>query len=89
MNRPFLDITDEKLELSSLRSPCGTWDLPDILFDINSNYDGAVADFVAVSECYGLTSFNTSFSIDNSDEYGIDQMVLDSFFDSVNNYEVH
>ena len=82
MNRPFLDIVDEKLELSDL----GNENNSKIYFDINSDYDGSVASFAAFSHEMGLTSFTTSSSIDFPDEYGIDVEMLDSFFDSIREY---
>ena len=82
MNRPFLDIVDEKLELSDL----GNENNMKIIFDINSDYDGSVASFAAFSHEMGLTSFTTSSSIDFPDEYGIDVEMLESFFDSIREY---
>ena len=79
MNRPYLTITDEKLELSDLDNENNL----KIYFDINSDFDGSVASFATHAEHHGLTSFITSSSIDFPDEYGIEEMVLDSFFDSV------
>ena len=85
MNKPFLDIIDEKLELSDL----GNKNNLKIYFDINSDFDGSVASFATFAHEMDLTNFTTSSSIDFSDEFGIDQMVLDSFFDTVSNYEVN
>ena len=85
MNRPYLTITDEKLELSDL----GNENNPKIYFDINSDFDGSVASFATFAHHHNLTSFTTSSSIDFPDEYGIDVEMLDGFFDSVRNYEVH
>ena len=85
MNRPYLTITDEKLELSDL----GNENNLKIYFDINSDFDGSVASFATFAHEMDLTNFTTSSSIDFSDEFGIDQAVLDSFFDSVRNYKVH
>ena len=85
MNRPYLTITDEKLELSDLDNENNL----KIYFDINSDFDGSVASFATFAHEMDLTSFITSSSIDFPDEYGIEEMVLDSFFDSVRNYEVH
>ena len=82
MNRPYLTIIDEKLELTDLDNEY----LPAITFDINSDYDGSVASFAAFSHEMGLTSFTTSSSIDFPDEYGIDVEMLDSFFDSIREY---
>ena len=85
MNRPFLTITDEKLELSDLDNENN----PKILFDINADFAGSVASFATFAHHHGFTSFTTSSSIDFSDEYGIDQEMLDGFFESVRNYEVN
>ena len=85
MNRPFLTITDEKLELSDL----GNENNMKIIFDINADFDGSVASFATFIHHHGFTSFTTSSSIDFSDEYGIDQEMLDGFFESVRNYEVN
>ena len=85
MNKPFLDIVDEKLELSDL----GNENNLKIYFDINSDFDGSVASFATFAHEMDLTNFTTSSSIDFSDEFGIDQMVLDSFFDTISNYEVN
>ena len=79
MNRPYLTIIDEKLELSDL----GNENNSKIYFDINSDFDGSVASFATFAHEMDLTNFTTSSSIDFPDEYGIEEMVLDSFFDSV------
>ena len=79
MNRPYLTITDEKLELSDLDNENNR----KIYFDINSDFDGSVASFATFAHEMDLTNFTTSSSIDFPDEYGIEEMVLDSFFDSV------
>ena len=85
MNKPFLDIVDEKLELSDL----GNENNLKIYFDINSDFDGSVASFATfVFIENDFSNFTTSSSIDFSDEFGIDQAMLDSFFDSVRTYEV-
>ena len=84
MNKPFLDFVDEKLELSDL----GNENNLKIYFDINSDFDGSVASFATFAHEMDLTNFTTSSSIDFSDEFGIDQAMLDSFFDSVRTYEV-
>ena len=85
MNRPYLTITDEKLELSDLDNENNL----KIYFDINSDFDGSVASFATFAHEMDLTNFTTSSSIDFPDEYGIEEMVLDSFFDTVSNYEVN
>ena len=85
MNRPYLTIIDEKLELSDLDNENNL----KIYFDINSDFDGSVASFATFAHEMDLTNFTTSSSIDFPDEYGIDVEMLDSFFDSVRNYEVH
>ncbi len=94
MIRPFLTITNEKLELSDLDNESDM----KIVFDINSDFDGSVSSFATFAHVNGFSSFfsvtgltniATSSSIDFSDEYGIDSEMLVSFFDSVRNYEVH
>ena len=85
MNRPFLTITDEKLELSDL----GNENNMKIVFDINADFDGSVASFATFAHHHDFTSFTTSSSIDFPDEYGIDVEMLDGFFESVRNYEVN
>jgi|TARA_B100001964_G_C13935817_1_gene466646 hypothetical protein len=85
MIRPFLTITNEKLELSDLDNESSK----PVVFDINADYDGSVASFSSFFSVTGLTNIATSSSIDFSDEYGIDSEMLVSFFDSVRNYEVH
>jgi len=83
MNRPYLTIDENsKLELSDLSNENNM----KITFDINSDFDGSVASFAAFAYENELTSFTTSSSLDFPDEYGIEEMVLDSFFDSVREY---
>jgi len=85
MNKPFLTIDENsKLELSDL----GNENNMKITFDINADFDGSVASFATFVHEMGLTSLTCSSSIDFPDEEGIEEMVLDSFFDSVKNYEV-
>ena len=87
MIRPFLSInSNENLTVRNLDT-----DAHDVVLevDINSDYDGSLRKFAAFVRENNINSLACSSSIDFSDEYGIDQMVLDSFFDSVNNYEVH
>ena len=85
MNRPFLTIANEKLELSDLDNESDM----KIVFDINSDFDGSVSSFATFAHVNGFTSFTTSSTIDFPDEEGIDGEMLDGFFDSVRNYEVH
>ena len=85
MNRPFLTIANEKLELSDLDNESDM----KIVFDINSDFDGSVSSFATFAHVNGVTSFTTSSTIDFPDEEGIDGEMLDGFFDSVRNYEVH
>ncbi len=83
--KPFLTIDSEaRLELSDLNSE----DSKKIIFDINADYDGSVKSFAEFLSVNGIESVATSSSIDFSDEYGIDEAMLDGFFDSVRNYEV-
>ena len=85
MNRPFLTIANEKLELSDLDNESDM----KIVFDINSDFDGSVSSFATFAHVNGFTSFTTSSTIDFPDEEGIDGEMLDGFFDSVRSYEVH
>ena len=85
MNRPFLTIVNEKLELSDLDNESDM----KIVFDINSDFDGSVSSFATFAHVNGFTSFATSSSLDFPDEYGIDGEMLGGFFDSVRSYEVH
>ena len=86
MNRPFLTIDENsKLVLSDL----GNENNMKITFEIYADFDGSVASFATFVSEMGLTSFTTSSSIDFPDEEGIDGEMLDGFFDSVRNYEVH
>ena len=83
--KPFLTIDSEaRLELSDLNNE----DSKKIIFDINADYDGSVKSFAEFLSVNGIKSVTTSSSIDFSDEYGIDEAMLDGFFDSVRNYEV-
>ena len=59
-----------------------------ITFDINADFDGSVVSLATFFSETGLTSITTSSSIDFSDEYGIDEEMMESFLDSVSNYEV-
>ena len=83
--KPFLTI-DEKscLELSDLDNKNNK----PIIFDINSDYDGSVKSFAEFLSVNGIESVTTSSTIDFPDEYGIDEEMLESFLDSVSNYEV-
>ena len=83
--KPFLTIDSEaRLELSDLNSE----DSKKIIFDINADYDGSVKSFATFMETNSIIFMMTSSKVDFSDEYGIDDAMLDSFFDSVRNYEV-
>jgi len=86
MNRPYLTIDENsKLELSDLSNENNM----KITFDINSDFDGSIASFATFAHVNGLSNFTISSSLDFSDEYGIDSVMLDSFFDSVKTYEVN
>ena len=85
MKKPFLTIDSEaRLELSDLDNE----DSKKIIFDINADYDGSVKSFAAFMETNNIIFMMASSKVDFSDEYGIDEAMLDSFFDSVRNYEV-
>ena len=78
--KPFLTIDSEaRLELSDLNSE----DSKKIIFDINADYDGSVKSFVTFMETNSISSMMTSSKVDFSDDYGIDNEMLDSFFVSV------
>ena len=83
--KPFLTIDSEaRLELSDLNNE----DSKKIIFDINADYDGSVKSFAEFLNVNGIKSVTTSSTIDFSDEYGIDEEMLESFLNSVSNYEV-
>jgi hypothetical protein len=83
--KPFLTIDEKsRLELSDLDNKNNK----PIIFDINSDYDGSVKSFAEFLSVNGIESVTTSSTIDFSDEYGIDEEMLESFLDSVSNYEV-
>ena len=84
MSNLFLDIVNEKLEISDLDNENNK----PIVFDINADFDGSVASLATFMVVNGVKSFTTSSSLDFSDDYGIDNVVLDSFLDSVKTYEV-
>ena len=82
--KPFLTIDSEaRLELSDLDSE----DSKKIIFDINADYDGSVKSFVTFMETNSISSMMTSSKVDFSDDYGIDNEMLDSFFVSVRDYK--
>ena len=84
--KPFLTIDEKsRLKLIDLDNKSNK----PIIFDINSDFDGSVVSFSTFFSETGLTSITTSSSIDFSDEYGIDEAMLDGFFESVRNYEVN
>ena len=83
--KPFLTIDEKsRLELIDLDNKNNK----PIIFDINSDFDGSVKSFATFMSVMGIKSVTTSSSIDFSDEYGIDEEMLESFLDSVSNYEV-
>ena len=63
-------------------------DFEKLVLDINSDYDGSVKSFAEFLNVNGISSVTTSSTIDFSDEYGIDEEMLESFLNSVSNYEV-
>ena len=82
--KPFLTIDSEaRLELSDLNSE----DSKKIIFDINADYDGSVKSFVTFMDTNSISSMMTSSKVDFSDDYGIDNEMLDSFFVSVRDYK--
>ena len=82
--KTFLTIDSEsRLELSDLNSE----DNKKIIFDINADYDGSVKSFATFMETNSISSMMTSSKVDFSDDYGIDNEMLDSFFVSVRDYK--
>ena len=85
MKQPFLTINDnENLEISDMDT-----DSVPVEFDVNADFDGSIRKFANFMFDNNISNMMHSSSIDFSDEYGIEKMMLDSFFDSVRNYEVH
>ena len=85
MKHPFLTINaNENLEISDM----DTDSIP-VEFNINADFDGSIRKFANFMFDNNISDLMCSSSVDFSDEYGIDKMMLDSFFDSVSNYEVH
>ena len=85
MKHPFLTINDnENLEISDMDT-----DSAPVEFDINADFDGSIRKFANWKFDNNVGDIMCSSSIDFSDEYGIEKMMLDSFFDSVRDYEVH
>ena len=85
MKQPFLTINDnENLEISDMDT-----DSVPVEFDINADFDGSIRKFANFMFDNNIITMMCSSSIDFSDEYGIEKMMLDSFFDSVRDYEVH
>ena len=85
MKHPFLTINaNENLEISDMDT-----DSAPVEFDINADFDGSIRKFANFMFDNNIITMMCSSSIDFSDEYGIEKMMLDSFFDSVHNYEVH
>ena len=83
--KTFLTIDSEaRLEVSDLDNK----DFEKLVLDINSDYDGSVKLFAEFLNINGISSVTTSSTIDFSDEYGIDEEMLESFLNSVSNYEV-
>ena len=82
--KTFLTIDSEaRLELSDLNSE----DSKKIIFDINADYDGSVKSFAEFLSVNGVEAVIASSKVDFSDEYGIDEEMLDSFFVSVRDYK--
>ena len=86
MNKLFLTINENSaLELSDLDNK----DFEKIVLDINADYDGSVKSFAKFLNVNDVASVNISSSIEFSNEYGIDEEMMESFLDSVSNYEVN
>ena len=85
MKSPFLTInSNENLEIYDVDA-----DSTPVEFNINADFDGSIRKFANFMFDNNISDLMCSSSVDFSDEYGIDKMMLDSFFDSVSNYEVH
>ncbi len=85
MKSPFLTInSNENLEIYDMDT-----DSTPVEFNINADFDGSIRKFANFMFDNNISDLMCSSSVDFSDEYGIDKMMLDSFFDSVSNYEVH
>ena len=85
MKHPFLTINaNENLEISDMDTDSAV-----VEFDINADFDGSIRKFANFMFDNNIITMMCSSSIDFSDEYGIEKMMLDSFFDSVRDYEVH
>ena len=86
MKNPFLTINENSaLELSDIDNK----DFEKIVFDINADYDGSVKSLAKFLSVNGVASVNISSSVEFSNEYGIDEEMMESFLDSVSNYEVN
>ena len=80
--KTFLTIDSEaRLEVSDLDNK----DFEKLVLDINADYDGSVKSFAEFLSVNGIESVTTSSTIDFSDEYGIDEEMLESFLNSVSN----
>ena len=86
MKHPFLTINaNENLEISDMDT-----DSAPVEFNINADFDGSICKFANFMFDNNIGGpMGCASSIHFSDEYGIDKMMLDSFFDSVRDYEVH
>ena len=83
--KAFLTIDEKsRLELRDLDNK----KMKRVIFDINADYDDSVKSFATFLSVNGIKSVTTSSSIDFPDDYGIDEAMLDGFFNSVKTYEV-
>ena len=82
--KTFLTIDEKsRLKLSDLDNKKNN----PIIFDINADYDGSVKSFAEFLKVNGVESVIASSKVDFSDDYGIDNEMLDSFFVSVRDYK--
>ena len=82
--KTFLTIDEKsRLKLSDLDNKKNN----PIIFDINADYDGSVKSFAEFLSDNGVKVVIASSKVDFSDEYGIDEAMLDGFFDSVRDYK--
>ena len=80
---PFLTIDSEaRLSLIDMDNE----NKKPIIFDINADYDGSVKSLATFMDVNGIESMWSSSTLDDSDDYGIDSVMLDSFFVSVSDY---
>ena len=84
MKSSFLTInSNENLEIYDMDT-----DSTPVEFNINADFDGSIRKFANFMFDNNISDLMCSSSVDFSDEYGIDAVMLDTFLDSAWNYEV-